>query len=39
VTDVARLIRRGGTFEPRMDRSTAEAHREAWRRALERALI
>jgi glycerol kinase len=38
-TDVARLVRRGGTFEPRMDRSTAEAHREAWRRALERALI
>ena len=38
-TGVARLVRRGGTFEPRMDRSTAEAHREAWRRALERALI
>jgi glycerol kinase len=38
-TDVARLVRRGGTFEPRMDRSTAEAHRDAWRRALGRALI
>jgi len=38
-TGVARLVRRGDTFEPRMDRSTAEAHREAWRRALERALI
>jgi glycerol kinase len=38
-TGVARLVRRGATFEPRMDRSTAEAHREAWRRALERALI
>jgi glycerol kinase len=38
-TDVARLIRSGDTFEPRMDRSTAEAQREAWRRALERALI
>jgi glycerol kinase len=38
-TDVARLVRRGDTFEPRMDRSTAEAHREAWRRALERTLI
>jgi glycerol kinase len=37
--DVARLVRRGPTFEPRMDRSTAEAEREAWRRALERALI
>jgi len=37
-TGVARLVRRGATFEPRMDRSTAEAHREAWRRALERAL-
>ena len=37
--DVARLVRRGSTFEPRMDRSTAEAHREAWRRALERARI
>jgi glycerol kinase len=36
---VARLVRRGATFEPRMDRSTAETHREAWRRALERALI
>jgi glycerol kinase len=38
-TGVARLVRRGATFEPRMDRSTAEAHREAWHRALERALI
>jgi glycerol kinase len=38
-TGLARLVRRGGTFEPRMDRSTAEAHREAWHRALERALI
>ena len=38
-SEVARLVRRGRTFEPRMDRSTAEAHREAWRRALERALI
>ena len=37
--DVARLVRRGRTFEPRMDPSTAQAHREAWRRALERALI
>ena len=36
--DVARLVRRGRTFEPQMDRSTAEAHREAWRGALERAL-
>jgi glycerol kinase len=36
---VARLVRRGRTFEPRMDWSTAEEHREAWRRALERALI
>ena len=38
-TDVAHLVRRGRTFEPQMDRSTAEAHRAAWRRALERALI
>jgi glycerol kinase len=38
-TSVARLVRRGATFEPRMDRSTAEAHREAWRQALERVLI
>jgi glycerol kinase len=38
-TDVARLVRRGRTFEPRMERATAEAHREAWRGALERALL
>jgi glycerol kinase len=37
--DVAHLVRRGRTFEPRMDRATAEAHREAWRGALARALI
>jgi glycerol kinase len=36
--DVASLVRRGATFEPSMDRSTAEAHREDWRRALNRAL-
>ncbi len=36
--DVASLVRRGATFEPTMDRSTAEAHREDWRRALNRAL-
>jgi glycerol kinase len=38
-SEVAQLVRRGSTFEPRMDRSTAEAHREAWRQALERALL
>jgi glycerol kinase len=38
-SDVARLVRRGATFEPQMDSSTVEAHREGWRRALERALI
>jgi glycerol kinase len=37
--EVAQLVRRGPTFEPRMDRPVAEAHREAWRQALERALI
>jgi glycerol kinase len=38
-TDVARLVRRGETFEPQLDRSTAAAHRDAWRRAVERALL
>jgi glycerol kinase len=37
-TAVGRLVSRGATFEPRMDRSTARAHREGWRRALERTL-
>jgi glycerol kinase len=36
--EVAPLVHRSRTFEPQMDRTTAEAHREAWRRALERAL-
>jgi glycerol kinase len=36
--DVASLVRRGATFEPSMDRFIAEAHREDWRRALNRAL-
>jgi glycerol kinase len=35
---VAALVRRGAVYEPTMDRPTAEAHREGWRRALERAL-
>jgi glycerol kinase len=36
--EVTPLVHRSRTFEPQMDRTTAEAHREAWRRALERAL-
>ena len=35
---VAALVRRGAVYEPSMDRSTARAHRDGWRRALERAL-
>jgi glycerol kinase len=35
---VAGLVRRGTVYEPAMDRPTANAHREGWRRALERAL-
>ncbi len=36
--DIAGLVRRGATFEPSMARDTADAHREDWRRALNRAL-
>jgi glycerol kinase len=39
LADVAPLVRRGASFEPRMDRSVAEAHRAGWRRALDRALL
>ena len=35
--DIAGLVRRGATFEPSMARDTADAHREDWRRALNRA--
>ncbi len=36
--DIAGLVRRGATFEPSIDRRSADAHRENWRRALHRAL-
>jgi glycerol kinase len=36
--EVAALARRGAAYEPRMDRDAAAEHRDAWRRALERAL-
>ena len=35
---VAGLVRRGASYEPSMDRSTADAHRRGWHRALERAV-
>ncbi len=38
VAEVAGLVKRGATYEPGMDRSTAGAHRAGWRRALSRAL-
>jgi glycerol kinase len=38
VSEVARLVRRGEVYEPRLDRAQAEMHRVAWRRALARAL-
>jgi glycerol kinase len=34
---VATLVEGGVSYEPRMDRATAAAHREGWRRALARA--
>jgi glycerol kinase len=36
--EVRRLLSSGTTFEPRMTRHEAEALRQGWRRALERAL-
>ena len=36
VAEVAGLVKRGATYEPRMDRSTAGEHRAGWRRALSR---
>jgi len=35
--DVARLVRRGARYEPVMSRSEADARRDEWRRAVERA--
>jgi glycerol kinase len=37
VAEVGGLVKRGATYEPVMERSTAEAHRAGWRRALSRA--
>jgi glycerol kinase len=36
--EIAGLVRRGAVYEPQMDRSTAQAQRDGWRRALARAL-
>jgi glycerol kinase len=36
--EIAGLVRRGAVYEPQMHLSTAEAQRDGWRRALERAL-
>jgi glycerol kinase len=38
VSEVARLVRRGEVYEPRLERAQAEMHRVEWRRALARAL-
>jgi glycerol kinase len=37
-SEVAGLVGCGAVYEPRLDRSQAEGHRDAWRRALARAL-
>jgi glycerol kinase len=36
--EVAALVRHGDVYEPQMDRSTLDAERAGWHRALERAL-
>jgi glycerol kinase len=39
LAEVGGLVRRGASYEPRIDRSAAEAHRDGWRRALARVLL
>jgi glycerol kinase len=38
VSELAPLVQRGAVYEPRLDRADAEEQRDAWRRALSRAL-
>ena len=39
ISEVTPLVGRGSVYEPRLERDEAEVHREAWRRALARALL